>query len=88
MGVGLSFFQPYGGSRTPTVRLDVSKGKFVLGGCDPDPPGGVDLDSVGCDKEPVLCCLGDQPCLCKGQKHTGSSDCAHQIGAPMNTEPL
>lgn len=70
------------------MRLDVSKGKLVLGGCDPDPPGGVDLDSVGCDKEPVLRCVGDQSCLCKSQEHTGSSDCAQQIGAPMNTEPL
>lgn len=70
------------------MRLDVSEGKLVLGGCDPDPPGGVDLNSVGYDKEPVLGCLGDQPCLCKGQKQTGSSGCVQQTSAPTKTEPM
>lgn len=64
------------------MRLGVSEGKLVLGGCDPGPPGGADLVSVGCETEPVVSCLGDQSCLCKGQKHTGSSGCAQQTDGP------
>lgn len=59
------------------MRLGVSEGKRVLGGCD---PGGADLGSVGCDME--LGCLDDQPYLCKGQKHTGSSGCTQQTDGP------
>lgn len=67
---------------TPEVRSNVSGGKLVLGGCDPGPPGGADLVSVRCDKEPVMGLFGDQPCLCKGQKHTGSSGSVQQTGLP------
>lgn len=62
------------------MKPSISEGKLVLGGCDPGPPGGVDLDSVGCDREPGLGYLGDQSCL---YKHTGSSGCA-----PTKTEPM
>lgn len=61
------------------MRLGVSEGKHVLGGCD---PGEADLGSVGCEMEPLLGCLGDQPCLCKAQKHTGSSGCTQQTDGP------
>lgn len=61
------------------MKSNVSEGKLVLGGCDPGSPGGVHPDSVGYDKEPVLDHLGEQSCLCKNQRYTGSSGCAQQI---------